>query len=332
MKKYVTIKDIAKIAGVSVNTVSRALNDKPDVSEKTKKRVISIANELGYVKNFTASSLKQKESKIVGVVLADSSNPFYAEVLKGIEAAARKYGYQIILCNTEREYKIEEEMIRVLIGRRVDGLIIGPVQTRNDDIKMLRDMSFPTVILGRHFEDVEIDEIYNNEIKGGYLATKHLIDRGRKKIIMLNGFLEKSPAKMRLEGYRKALEESGIPFDESMVSIGDIDFSDGYKRINDIISEGVKFDAIFCYNDIMAFGVIKALQEKGYDIPCDISIVGYDDILYSKLVNPPLTTIRIKKYELGFEAFRMLINRLRGRRKRIKKVVLDVELVVRKST
>jgi len=332
MKKYVTIKDIAKLAGVSVNTVSRALNNKPDVSEETKKRIIDIANELGYVKNFTASSLKQKESRIVGVVLADSSNPFYAEVLKGIEAAARKYGYQIILCNTEREYKIEEEMIKILIGRRVDGLIIGPVQTRNDDIKMLKNMNFPTVILGRHFEDIEIDEIYNNEIKGGYLATKHLIARGRKRIIMLNGFLEKSPARMRLEGYRKALEDSNIPFDENMVFIGDIDFLDGYRRINDIINKGVNFDAIFCYNDIMALGVIKALQEKRYKIPRDVSIVGYDDILYSELVNPPLTTIKIKKYELGFEAFRLLVNRLRGRRKKVKKVVLDVELVIRKST
>ncbi|HEW91252.1 MAG TPA: LacI family transcriptional regulator [Thermotogaceae bacterium] len=331
MRKYVTIKDIARIAGVSVNTVSRALNNKPDINQETKKRILEIADELGYVKNFTASSLKQSKSRIIGVVIADNSNPFYAEVLKGIEAAARKYGYQIILCNTERDYKIEKDMIKILIGRRVDGLIVGPVQTKDDDIRMLENMNFPTVILGRHFNDIEIDEIYNDEVKGGYLATKHLIDRGRRKIVMLNGFLEKSPAKMRLEGYQKALEDSNIPFDESRVFIGDIDFLDGYERTLELIEKGIDFDGVFCYNDIMAFGAIKALRENGFKIPEDVSIVGYDDVLYSELVNPPLTTVRIKKYELGFEAMRMLISRLKGRRKRIKKIVLDVELVIRES-
>ena len=134
-KKYVTIRDIARVAGVSINTVSRALNNKPDVSEKTKKKILRIAKELGYVKNFTASSLRQKRTRTVGVVIADSSNPFYAEVLKGIESAARKYEYQIILMNTERIYKYEEEAVRILLERRVDGLLISPVQDKNDDIK-----------------------------------------------------------------------------------------------------------------------------------------------------------------------------------------------------
>jgi len=332
LRKYVTIKDIAKIAGVSMNTVSRAFNNKPDISKETKERILKIAQELGYVKNFTASSLKQKESKIIGVVISDSANPFYAETLKGIEAAARKYGYQIILCNTERDYRIEKEMIRILIGRRVDGLIIGPVQTGYEDIKMLEDMKFPTVILGRHFEDIEIDEIYNNEVKGGYLATKHLIERGRRKIVMLNGFLEISAARMRLEGYKKALFDYGIDFDESGVLIGDIDFISGYERTLDLIERKKEFDAIFCYNDMIAFGAVKALREKGFKIPEDVSIVGYDDVLYSELIDPPLTTVRIKKYELGFEAMKMLMSRLKGRRKKIKKVILDVELIVRKSS
>jgi len=331
MKKYITIKDIAKMAGVSINTVSRALNNKPDVSEETKKKILKIAKELGYVRNFTASSLRQKQTKTVGVVIADSSNPFYAEVLKGIESAARKYGYQIILMNTDRIYKREEEAIRILLERRVDGLLISPVQDKNDDIKYLVDKGTPLVIVGRHFDDIKVDEIHSDEIKGGYIATKHLINRGCRKILMISGFSFKSAARMRLEGYKKALEESRLDYDEEYVIISDIDMKDGYNAVYEAKKKGLVFDGIFCYNDMMAFGAMKALKELGYRIPEDVAVVGYDDIMFSSLVCPPLTTIRIKKFEMGFEAFRMLLQRLKGLRKKVKRKILDVELVVRES-
>lgn len=331
MKKYITIKDIAKMAGVSINTVSRALNNKPDVSEETKKKILKIAKELGYVRNFTASSLRQKQTKTVGVVIADSSNPFYAEVLKGIESAARKYGYQIILMNTDRIYKREEEAIRILLERRVDGLLISPVQDKNDDIKYLVDKGTPLVIVGRHFDDIKVDEIHSDEIKGGYIATKHLINRGCRKILMISGFLFKSAARMRLEGYKKALEESRLDYDEEYVIISDIDMKDGYNAVYKAKKKGLVFDGIFCYNDIMAFGAMKALKELGYKIPGDVAIIGYDDIMFSSLVCPSLTTIRIKKFEMGFESFRMLLQRLKGLRKKVKRKILDVELVARES-
>lgn len=331
MKKYITIKDIAKMAGVSINTVSRALNNKPDVSEETKKKILKIAKKLGYVRNFTASSLRQKQTKTVGVVIADSSNPFYAEVLKGIESAARKYGYQIILMNTDRIYKREEEAIRILLERRVDGLLISPVQDKNDDIKYLVDKGTPLVIVGRHFDDIKVDEIHSDEIKGGYIATKHLINRGCRKILMISGFSFKSAARMRLEGYKKALEESRLDYNEEYVIISDIDMKDGYNAVYEAKKKGLVFDGIFCYNDMMAFGAMKALKELGYRIPEDVAVVGYDDIMFSSLVCPPLTTIRIKKFEMGFEAFRMLLQRLKGLRKKVKRKILDVELVVRES-
>ena len=146
-KKYVTIRDIAEKAGVSINTVSRALNNKPDISEETRKKILKIAKELGYVKNATASSLRSKHTNIVGVIIADSANPFYAEVLKGIEVASRKYGYQIILMNTERIYENEEKAIDVLLQRRVDGLLITPVQDRTEDISKLVERNVHFVIV-----------------------------------------------------------------------------------------------------------------------------------------------------------------------------------------
>ncbi|PLV59928.1 LacI family DNA-binding transcriptional regulator [Thermotoga sp. KOL6] len=331
-KKYVTIRDIAERAGVSINTVSRALNNKPDISEETRKKILKIARELGYVKNATASSLRSKQTNIVGVIIADSANPFYAEVLKGIEAASRKYGYQIMLMNTERVYENEEKAIDVLLQRRVDGLLITPVQDKAEDIKALMQRNVPFVIVGRHFEEFEVDEIHSDEIKGGYLATKHLIERGKRNILMISGYLFKSAAYMRLEGYKKALREHGMPFREDMVIVTDIDIENGYQAVQKALNEGLKFDGVFCYNDLMAFGVIKALKERGFQIPEDVAVIGYDDIVYSSLVCPPLSTIRIKKFEMGFEAFRMLLQKIKGRRKRRKRVILDVELVVRETT
>lgn len=330
-KKYVTIRDIAERAGVSINTVSRALNNKPDISEETRRKILKIAQELGYVKNATASSLRSKQTNIVGVIIADSANPFYAEVLKGIEAASRKYGYQIMLMNTERVYENEEKAIEVLLQRRVDGLLITPVQDRSDDIKALIERKVPFVIVGRHFEELEVDEIHSDEVKGGFFATRHLIKRGRKNILVITGYLFKSAAYMRLEGYKKALKEYGIPFREELIIETDIDIESGYQAMREAIEKGLEFDAVFCYNDLLAFGAMKALKERGYRIPEDVAVVGYDDIVYSSFVCPSLTTVRIKKFEMGYEAFRMLLQRLKGRRKKRKRVILDVELVVRES-
>jgi len=329
--KYVTIEDIARIAGVSVNTVSRALNNKPNVREETKKKILKIAEELGYVKNIAASSLRKKISKTIGVILEDSSNPFYAEVLKGIEYAARKQGYQLMLMNTERVYENEEKAIFAFLQRRVDGLIIAPVQTEDDDIKKLVRMNFPVVILGRHFEGTKVDEIHSDEVKGGYLATKHLLERGKKMPIMINSYLFRSAARMRLEGYKKALAEYGIRFDENMVITTDIDVEDGYEALLEAVKNKITFDSVFCYNDMMAFGVIKALEELKFEIPKDVAVVGYDDIVFSSYINPPLTTVRIKKFEMGYEAFTMLMNKITGKRKRAKRKILDVELIVRES-
>ncbi len=331
VKKYITLKDIAKKAGVSVNTVSRALNNKPDISKETKKKIIQIAKELNYRKDFTASSLRRKESKIIGVILADSANPFYSEVLKGIEAASKDFGYNIILINSERNYEQEASAVNILLSRRIDGLLLSPVQEKIDDIKELISLKIPLVIFARHFEDLSVNEVRSDDIKAGYLATNHLIQRGAKNILMINGYLHKSPAKLRLKGYKKALKEHNLPVRDELIIVGDIGMEDGEKAVDEALSKKVSFDGIFAYNDMLALGAMKALKKKGIKIPKDTKIVGCDDILFSSVTTPSLTTIRVKKYEMGYEAFKLLIKVLKGRKK-IEKKVLDVELVVREST
>ena len=329
--KYITLKMVAEKAGVSVNTASRAINNKSDINEETKKKVLKIAQELGYVRNATAVALRTRKTRTIGVVIADNRNPFYAEVLNGMEAAAREKNYHIILANTQRDYKKEEEAINLLLTKRVDGLLITPVQDRDDDIKNLIDANIPFVIVGRDFENIEVDAVYNDEVKGGFLATEYLINKGHKRIALVDGFLYKSPARGRLEGYKKALKKYGIPFDGDLLSVGDIDVKDGYERTKQLLEKELNFTAIFAYNDMMAFGAMQAIKEKGLRIPEDIGLVGYDDIPFSSLISPALTTIRLQKQDLGVESVKLLFSRMNGNRKKAKKIMLDVELIIRET-
>jgi LacI family transcriptional regulator len=293
--------------------------------------VLKVAQELGYVRNATAVALRTKKTMTIGVVIADNRNPFYAEVLNGMEEAAREKNYHIILTNTQRDYRKEEEAINLLLNKRVDGLLITPVQDRDDDIKKLIEANIPLVIVGRDFENINIDAVYNDEVKGGFLATEYLIKKGHKRIALINGFLYKSPAQGRLEGYKKALKKYKVPLDDVLVSGGDIDVEDGYERTRQLFKKGLNFTAIFAYNDMMAFGAMQAIKEKGLRIPQDIGLVGYDDIPFSSLMNPTLTTIKLKKQELGTKSVTLLLSRINGKRKKMKKVILDVELIVRRT-
>lgn len=332
MKKFVTIRDIAKEAGVSINTVSRALNDKPDINVETKRKILEIAKKMGYIKDATAISLRYGLTKVIGVILEDSSNPFFSEVLKGIELGAKEQGFTVVFMNTEKDYTLEEEAIKTMIGRRVDGIIISPTQEKSDDIKFLIEKEIPFVVLGVHFEDIDVPEIYTDDVKGSYLAVKHLIESGRKRILFLNGFLYKSVAKMRLEGYKKALEEFGLKYDDNLVFELEEGYENAYSLMKEIIEKGVKFDSVFCFNDVFAIGVIGALKEAGINVPKDVAVVGYDDISFSKFLTPSLTTVRIDKISEGKEAFDMLYQLLRKKIKKNIKKVLDVELVVRESS
>ena len=332
MRKYVTMKDIAEKAGVSVNTVSRVLNNKPDISKQTREKILRIAKELGYIKNITASSLRSNQTKIIGVILEDITNLFFAEVMKGMEAAARKYGYQLLLMNTGIDPKKQREAIQTLLERRVEGILITPTEDGLSDFQRLSRINVPVVLVGRHIERLQLDEIHSDEVKGGYLATKHLLSRGRKKILLINSVPENSAARMREEGYRKALREANVHLSEDYIIVSsEPNMEAGYDAVMKAIEKKLVFDGIFCYNDMFAFGAMRALEELGKRVPQDVAVVGYDDVAFASYYRPALTTIRINKFGMGFEAFKLLLQRLSGRRKKPKRVVMDVELIVRES-
>ena len=325
---YITLKNIAEIAGVSVNTVSRALNGKPDVNENTRQKILEVARKLGYVPNRSALSLKRQKTHIVGVIIEDNANPFWAEVLKGVESAAKRHGYHVILVNTSRNYQDEVEGIQMLLERRVDGILIAPNQEKYDDLIELKRLGVPFVIMGRHireFESLDIPMVYSDEVKGGYTATKHLIERGCKRIAFIGAQSYNTASIERCIGYKEALKEAGIEVNEDLVKTGGIEIEGGYKSVMELLENRIRFDGIFAYNDLMAFGVLKALKEVKMKVPGDVKVVGYDDIPYSSIITPSLTTVRIKKQMMGKSAFQILSETR-------KTVVLSTKLVVRKSS
>jgi len=324
---YITLKDVAKQAGVSLSAASRALNGRQDVSPETRKKIEETARKLGYVPNRFAASLKFQKTHTIGVIIEDNANPFWAEVLKGVESQAQEKGYQIILANTSRSYEREVRAIQTLIQRRVDGLLIAPNQEKYDDLFMIRNLGVPFVIVGRHikeFEPMGIPMVYSDEVDGGYRATRHLIERGCKKIAFVGAQPYNTASIERCEGYKMALKEAGIEIDDRLIKTGGIEIDGGYKSVMELIRDGVKFDGIFAYNDLMAFGVIKALKENKIKIPQEVKVIGYDDIPFSALITPSLTTMRIQKQEMGKESFEMLFE------KKVK--ILDTILIQRESS
>ena len=331
---HVTMRDVAREAGVSVNTVSRALSGKPDVSPETRARVLKIAERLGYRPNRLARGLRSNKTGTIGVIVTDIANPFFGALVKGVERAARQHDYSIILQDTDEDYEREKEAIQVMLAERVDGLLITPVQTKTETIEELKEAGLPFVLLGRYFDGLETDYVVTDDVQGGYLATEHLIKLGHKRIAMINGPLHISSAKERFQGYKKALDHYGIELDESMVSTGAITMDDGYRISKSLLSRTNRPTAIFTYSDFVAFGVMRAVREVGLRIPEDVAVVGYDDVGFSSCLEVPLTTVRIPKEKLGSKAMESLISKMSNERELagFQKVKLPVKLVIRETT
>ena len=328
---HITLKDIGKQVGVSATTVSRALNNKPDISYETKKKIKEVAERLGYSPNALARSLKAKKTGSIGVLIGDIADPFFAPIVKGVENTARKMGYNIILCDTGEEYEQEKIALQTMLEKRVDGLLITPSQTEYNDILELKRRKIPFVLVGRHFDLVESDYVITDDIKGAFLATDYLIKKGHKKILFINGPTYISSAKERLVGYKRALQEHAILFDSSLVREGALEMEDGYRIMKQVLSTGTKFTAVFAYCDFVILGVMKALEEAKLKIPEDIAVVGYDNVAFARFLRVPLTTVHIPKYELGKEAMKLLKKKIEGEIKEPRAVILQTELVIRKS-
>jgi LacI family transcriptional regulator len=329
----VKLKDVADRVGLSVNTVSRALRDMDDIGEATKKKIRRVAKSLGYTPNRAARMLRTNRSETLGVVITDIANPVFGGMVKGIEATARSHGYTIFLCDTNESYAEEEEAVRNLLGRGVDGLLLVPCMEKTGTVRLLESKGVPYALLGRHFPDVATNVVSTDDVRGGYLAGRHLVERGHRRLLYVTGPLRISSARERLEGLRKAVGEAGLPADavrvaETSASIG------GAYDVCQALLDGRQFTGVFCFSDFMAFGVLKALKERGVQVPAEVAVVGFDDIELSGVFTPALTTIDMSGHRLGERATELVIQEIRRPKadRSRKQIILEPNLVVREST
>jgi len=328
----VTMKDIAKKAGVSVVTVSRALNDKPDINKETKDLILKIANELNYTPNGLAKSLVTKKTKTVGIVIP-GMDPFYAEVVDGISNESRKRGYSVILCNSHDSADRELELIRLLQEKRVDGMLIYPNQEDNRYIEELKNCPIPFIFLNRHTDALKCDYVINDNVYGAFSAVNHLIQKGYKKFTYICAKPTASSGKERIAGCKKSISENALPSDALNVVTCDETIGSCYDLVKELLKKDEKLNAIFVWDDKLAIGAIKAVFEAGKRIPDDIALVGYDDIEISEFLFPPLTTVRQPSHEIGETATRILIDKLESEdESELKRVVLKPELIIRQTT
>lgn len=313
LRTVVTQKDIAKRTGFSVNTVSHALRGMSDISEETKEFILRTAKEMGYIMNSAASTLRSGQSGIIAVIISDISNPLFGIEVKEIEEIMQKEGFCIITFNTNENADQERKSLNVAISKGVDGILICPTQENKDNIEFLKSSGIPFVILGRKVEDPDVDYVAWDDVQGAKLATNYMIEKGYRKILFIHAPLYISSARERLQGYQQALKENGLPYDPNYV-VETKNF-DSYEALEKAIKEAPEFDAIFTFNDMMAWTAVVILRTMGYQVPGDIEVVGFDNI-QSRFTMPfPMVSVHTPKQSMVMEVCKILIERMKTKGK-----------------
>lgn len=327
-----TMKDIARIAGVSTSTVSHVINKSRYVSDDIAKRVLKVAAELNYAPSALARSLKVNRTHTFGMLMTSSSNPFFGEVVKGVERCCYQKGYNLILCNTEGDQERMKSSIDTLLQKRVDGLILMCPSLTNNELQILqRYPDIPIVIMDWGPIPFSCDKIQDNSLRGGYIATKYLIESGHKLIGCITGPADNHQAIVRYQGFQQAINDAHLVVNSDWIIPGDFFCQGGYDAFKLLAQQQSLPTAVFVCNDMMAMGVLKAAHELNIKIPDDISIIGYDDIHIANFMTPPLTTIHQPKYRLGESAVEALTKRLADPERADSIIELEPTLVERHS-
>lgn len=331
-----SIRDVARQAGVSVSTASRALNNKPDVNREVRARILAAAEDLHYAANVHARVLGGGCSRTLGLIIANSADPFFATLARGVSDTATGAGYSIIVWNTNDTIDLEVQAHQMLRERRVDGALLASVQSGEAPLCRLSEEGIPFVLLNRYLERFPANCVQLDYRSGARDATAHLIGLGHRRIAHLTHGDDRYSAQERLAGYREALEEAGVPFVRDMVIPCASSIEGAYRAVLDILP-GLqpKPTALFAYNDIWCVGVLRALHELGWRVPEDVSLMGCDDLELSAFLIPPLSTVSQDPYDIGRQGVELLVAQLRTPSDRSwtpRRIVLRPELRLRAST
>lgn len=329
-----SMNDVARQAGVSVVTVSRVVNNSASVNELTRSRVLKAIKDLKYKPNRVAKRLRSKSlsGNLLGVMIPDIRNPFYVDVLRGIEDVSYHNNYAIIVCNFGQDETKERMYLDILQSESIDGLIVAPV--REDDAKVISlvKSGLPLVCVDRGLVSVDVDVVLVDNVKGAFLAVDHLAKRGYKRIAYIAGKPEIPSSRYRGEGYRKALESNGLMYDERLVKYGDSSHESGVRLCAELLEMDPRPDALFTGNNLITLGALETIHNLGLSIPQEVGIVGFDDMPWSSSLNPSLTAVRQPAYEIGKRAAELLIHRISEPGRAAISMMLNTELIVRKSS
>jgi len=330
----VTISEVARLAQVSVGTVSNVLNNPAAVSTVTRSRVQKAIDESGFVRSKAAHQLRVGKSLTVGIVLLDIANPFFAEMVRGAEGVLRDKGYVLMVCSSDESTELERQYLRVLEEYRVDGLLITPAERDLGQLTVLAARGIPTVLLDRDDEASSLCSATVDDVRGGELAASHLFGLGHKTIAFVNGPSSIRQCADRHEGARRALRRARRRGEASLIEIkvSALAVDHGERAVGAVLASTPRPTAVMCANDLLALGVLRGLAESGIKVPDKIAVVGYDDVTFASMLSPALTSVRQPKYELGASAAELLLEEVLGSQHEHRSVRFEPELVVRASS
>jgi DNA-binding LacI/PurR family transcriptional regulator len=341
VEKTITLKDIAMHLGLSVPTVSRALAGHTDIAKKTRELVVNTASEMNYRPNVHAKSLVSKKVSMENILILGvpnvlksiAFNSYYAEIMWAFCDTIETTRYRLILAVEDESDESFVDYHKLIRDHSASAAIILDLKENDDRVEELTAAKIPLVVLGEYAPRNELQcAVWTDNIEGAYLATRHLIRRKRRRVALVGGLKGQMVSYSRLKGYRKALEEAQVPFDENLVVEPlEVDEHGGYSAMHELLHRDIEFDAVFCASDLRSIGVIKALREQGLSVPKDVAVVGYDDLPIASYYHPSLTTIRQPTYKVGVYAMRSLEKLIRGEPVKPRKKIFSSELIIRES-
>ena len=335
-KKRASITDLAEQLNISVSTVSRALNAHSSISKTTTKRVVELANKLGYQPNNMAAGLRRGRSKMLGVIVPHIDGNFFSQVVKGIEAAASKAGYHVLICQSNETVEHERENLETLMNAQVDGILVSLARTTREfkHFEKVRKRDIPLVFFDRILEGHDVSAVVIDDRAGGHRATKHLLDQGYRRIAHFGGPQHLNIYKHRRQGYEDALREQDLPVEADLLVICDMKIEDGVAGMQQLLALPQRPDAIFSASDFTLIGALDVLKEQGLRVPEDVGLVGFSNELFSRLTEPKLTSVDQHCELMGQTATRLLLEIMhtQGQPFAHRHVVLQPNLLVRASS
>ena len=332
MKNNVTIKDVAKLAGVSISTVSRVINDSKPVTDEVKQRVLDVIKETGYIPNPLARSLVTKKSKLIGVIVPEVSDSFVNEILNGIEAVSKMYDYDILLVNTYSDKEQELESIKLLKTKQVEGIVMLSWILDEDHVNAMKESRIPAIYISKTARNYDIYTVSTSNEDATYDMTEYLIKNGHEDIAFIMTSKEETILEReRRTGYERALKDNNIKIDEKLIKYGLTDYEGGYNSMKELLDDKIIPSAVFVTGDEAAVGAINAIFDAGYNVPEDISVAGFNDTKLAKIYRPKLTTVYQPLFDMGAVAIRAIIKLINGEVVEEKQIELPYQIMERES-